>query len=282
MSGYDLNPREHGAREALERYASESEWVASGSRVDLDVSYGPHERQRLDVFTGGPEVAQRAAVVFFHGGYWRAGDKATRRFPADHWASESVAWIPVNYRLTPEFPLSACVEDARSAVSFIFEAAGRWGIDPSRVHLAGNSAGAHLAAMVAGELVKESSEDNPSVASLTAVSGLYDLTGLIDHTPNAWLKLDRETARRLSPINTPLPAGLPVHVCWGDDETDVFRDQSSSYADACRAWGCMVTTTACKGHGHFSIIGDFARPDSSIFRWIRSLIADEGQQALAT
>ena len=92
----------------------------------------------------------RPAVVFVHGGGWRSGDKGGgqwRSMPLEY-AKNGYVCMSVNYRLTDEAPFPACVEDVKCAVRWLRANAQRYGVDPNRVGAYGNSAGAHLVAML--------------------------------------------------------------------------------------------------------------------------------------
>ncbi|MGE0237333.1 MAG: alpha/beta hydrolase [Parvibaculaceae bacterium] len=98
----------------------------------------------------GPLSHERDTYIFLHGGGWTLGDLATyeplcRRL-ANRLAA-NVAWV--EYRLAPERPFPAALDDAVAAAHFIFGHAGSLGIDPNRISLIGDSAGANIAAVLA-------------------------------------------------------------------------------------------------------------------------------------
>ena len=90
------------------------------------------------------------ALIFFHGGGWVTGD-------LEHgaWLCASLAYrlgitvVSVDYRLAPEHPFPAAVEDSIAAVEWVAGNAAELGLDPSRLAVAGDSAGGALAAVVA-------------------------------------------------------------------------------------------------------------------------------------
>ena len=94
-------------------------------------------------------------VVYVHGGGWRRGDSRTLgafvNFPAvlASLAGRGYVVAAVNYRLSGEARCPAAVEDVNAAIAFLRQHADRFGIDPERVILWGDSAGAHLAALSA-------------------------------------------------------------------------------------------------------------------------------------
>lgn len=265
-SGYDLDGGAAPAVALQTDYTRRSEAVAAAPHARLDLAYGRHERQRFDLFGAGP---QAPSIVFFHGGYWKAGSKESRRFPAGPWNTLGVSWIAVNYRLTPDHDLSACVADARAAVAFLSSNAAALGLDPASLHLAGNSAGGHLAAMVAAN----GWAGRPAgIRSLCAVSGLFDLRPLLHAPANAWLRLTATDAGDLSPQNHLPPSDLPVLIGCGGAETAEFRGQSQTYAARCRRAGNPVERFESPDADHFRIIGEFGQPETPLFSRLRRLI----------
>lgn len=234
-----------------------------GARLDL--AYGPHPRQRLDVFPAGPNAP---VLVYFHGGYWRAGSKDARRYPALAWRDRGVAWVGVNYRLVPESMLEDATADARDAVVWLSEQAGDLSVNADALHVGGNSAGGHLAAMVAAA----GWDGRPAIRSLIAVSALCDLVPLVGANPNSWLGLTEQRARALSPRNNLPPADLPALIAWGGEETPAFKTQSRAYADLLEAAGNPVTKLETEGEDHFEIINGFGDPASELFPAIARVI----------
>ena len=104
--------------------------------------------QRLDFFaqrSPGPHPT----LLYFHGGGWMAGDKLQGMGAILPWLGRGWNVANVNYRLGPTARAPAAVEDARTAFYWLFLNAQRLGVDPAKIVTAGESAGAHLALMVA-------------------------------------------------------------------------------------------------------------------------------------
>jgi arylformamidase len=115
-----------------------------GTKIDptyRDVSYGPHERNNLDVWlTKSNKPAP--LVIFIHGGGWAGGDKAD--VPAKLVAAmlaQGVSVASINYRYSTIAPLPAPVHDAARAVQFLRSKAGEWKLDAKRFGAYGISAG---------------------------------------------------------------------------------------------------------------------------------------------
>jgi alpha-L-fucosidase 2 len=90
------------------------------------------------------------AVIVVHGGGWVAGD---RRLSVDPLfaplTGAGIAWFSISYRLANMAAFGAGIEDVRQAVLHVRANASKYNIDPNRIALVGESAGAHLASMAA-------------------------------------------------------------------------------------------------------------------------------------
>jgi acetyl esterase/lipase len=115
---------------------------------EVDLRYGPHERNVLDVWQAKPkpgETAPTPLVVFFHGGGFRSGDKSD--VPA--WLlsmclDAGISVASANYRLSQTAPYPAPMLDGARAIQFLRFEASELGIDPARIAVSGGSAGAGI------------------------------------------------------------------------------------------------------------------------------------------
>ncbi len=116
------------------------------------LSYGAHDLHALDIHQASAGEA-KPLLAFIHGGAWQFGDKARRardrKVPFAH--DEGWHFAALNFRLLPEVGVIHMAQDVARALAKLFAEAGRLGIDPQRVVLAGHSSGAHLAALVASD-----------------------------------------------------------------------------------------------------------------------------------
>jgi acetyl esterase/lipase len=148
-----------------------------GTRQALDISYGPHPEQCLDIFLPAAP-ASAAVVVFVHGGGWSVGDKSQYAAVGNRLAREGLVAVIVNYRLSPAVQHPAHAQDVAQAIGWCFRHAASYGADPTRLCLMGHSSGAHLAALVALEPSYLAAEDIPTsaIGRVVGVSGVgYDL-----------------------------------------------------------------------------------------------------------
>ena len=107
----------------------------------LDLSYGPHAMNVLDLWQADGE-GPRPLLVYIHGGGWTGGDKKRPLARFRPFLDKGISYAAVNYRLTGEAPLPAPVHDAARAIQFLRSKAAQWDINPARIALTGGSAGA--------------------------------------------------------------------------------------------------------------------------------------------
>ena len=118
-------------------------------RLTQDRVYARHggEVQRLDVLQpAGP--GPHPVIVYLHGGAFAIGSKRTHRAVAAAYAARGYLVCNVDYRLAPQHPFPAALEDACAAWSWAAEHVAEFGGDRQRMALAGESAGANLALSV--------------------------------------------------------------------------------------------------------------------------------------
>jgi acetyl esterase len=107
-----------------------------------DVRYGPHERNRLDLYLAAAD-APTPLVLFIHGGGFRQGDKSNLpAADARAWLAAGFSIAAINYRLTDTAPMPAAYLDCARALQFLRYHADAWNIDPRLVAATGGSAGA--------------------------------------------------------------------------------------------------------------------------------------------
>lgn len=111
---------------------------------------------RVRVFQPNDGRAPGTAILYLHGGGWVVGDLDTHDVPCRALALASGATVySVDYRLAPENPFPAPVDDAIASFRDLYDRAAELGVDPARIAVAGDSAGGHLAALVAQHAARE-------------------------------------------------------------------------------------------------------------------------------
>ena len=247
-------------------YGEQSRLVRAefGSNAHLDVSYGPDPRHTLDVFPCGINGAP--LLVFVHGGFWQALSKNESSFPAMACRSAGVHFAALSYRLGQTTPLASIVDDVRDALASLGERADEIGFDSSRVVVAGHSAGAHLAAMVAAT----GGTGTIDIAGISLIGGVFDLEVVRQSYVNDVMQLSPEVATAFSPVTLP-PPPCPALITYAELDTDEFVRQSIALAEA---WSpTAMLEPAQLGLNHFNSPLDLADPDSRLFRHTVDLVS---------
>lgn len=241
--GRQYSPRLQADMKALFRQWSRDGAAFQAAHAGLDLAYGPSRFETLDLYR--PAGITRAPIfVFIHGGYWQASDKLQHAQFAQGLLDAGYAVAMPNYGLAPDTPLETSLAQSVAALTFLVREADALGLDATRLHVSGHSAGGHLAAMVL------CAADAPPIASALLLSGLYDLKPL-GHLPlGRLLGLDDEArATRLSPIAQPRPSATRIALAVGEGESDAFKAQSAALAATWQAPAPLI----CSGH-HFSML----------------------------
>lgn len=215
-----------------------------------------------------PSMDVSGLLVYFHGGGWVIGGLDSHDAVCRSLAARSgVAVLSVDYRLAPENPWPAAVEDALCAVRWASENATEIGIDPDRIAVGGDSAGGNLAAVVAQQrpvplrfqlLIYPATDMTRSFPSHieNARGPVLDAAAMewfIGHyIPDA----SRQRDELASPLHSPdaLLAGLPPALVI-TAQYDPLRDEGEAYGARMAAHGCPATVMRVNGqfHGFFAL-----------------------------
>lgn len=146
--------KRNGGQRSDQKPATENSAAKAPDNVVLktDVAYREgNKKWKLDIAKPKSDSKEpRPAIVFIHGGGWRSGDKGGgqwRSMPLEY-ASRGYVCISVNYRLTDEGTILDCIADCKCAVRWLRASAKEHNVDPQRIGAYGNSAGAHLVAIL--------------------------------------------------------------------------------------------------------------------------------------
>jgi arylformamidase len=245
----------------LEAYVARSRDAETRFRCRKNLFWG----ERLDeIFDYFPAASANAPLlVYIHGGYWQEHSKDESLFAAPDCVGNEIAFAAIDYTLAPGASVGFIVEQCRRAIASLHRQAAALGFDARRIYVSGNSAGAHLAAMllVAGWQAEYGLADDV-VAGAVLLSGIYDLEPLMGTYIDAALHLTGEDVAALSPLR--LKAGRPVStiVAWGDNETAEFKRQSRAFAAALGGSGFPVSGFELAGTNHFDIVFGLAHRGS--------------------
>ncbi len=191
--------------------------------VHQDVPYRSIEGKNLNLDVFVPQgVGPHPVLVYFHGGAWIWGSPKTHRLLTARLAQQGFLTLSVDYRLAPEAPFPAGFNDCVHAVHFAGANADQWHGDTTQLVLAGDSAGANLAAAVAIELARTAA--GPDINAVGLLYGVFDFAGFEEVGLTRLLReayigesISLNQDPRVSPM---VKAQLlpPAHIAVGDDD----------------------------------------------------------------
>ena len=259
---YNIRARHPDHQSVRDGWAAASAKAKASLEWQEDLRYGKAPRQQLDLFPA--RITASPLLIFIHGGYWRSNEKTNYGFIAAPVIARGGALANINYGLAPETPIGDIIAHARDAVAWLYDNAAAGNFDRARIHVAGHSAGGHLAAELVATDWQARGLPSDVIRGITAISGLFDLAPLIETSINQELGLDADSARQFSPLFRLPRAGAALTVAVGADETDEFLRQSRVYAEQCRAAGHTTDLLCLKACNHYTILSQLADGDAPL------------------
>ena len=243
--------------------------LVSGPWSRAGFSYGPSRRNRLDVYKPSHSSGPAPVLVYVHGGAWVMGSKRQQgRHLIEHFVRHGWVCVSINYRLSPRVKWPEHLHDCKRALAWVHEHIAEHGGDPSRIVVAGGSAGAQLAAMLAltpnrADLQPGFESADTSVRACLAYYGPFDVAQLFNG--HRGMLVNARLARRIfgtvpwesaepferaSPLKLVHPGAPPFLVVHGTHDLMVPLEQSRAFADAMRAAHAQVVHVELPGAIH--------------------------------
>jgi acetyl esterase/lipase len=240
---------------------------------------------KLEFFrpAGVPEGGRRPAILWIHGGAWVGGTTEATTPHARYFAERGMFAANMVYRLARpgEVTVADCLEDCRSAIRHLRERAGELGIDPERIAVAGDSAGAHLAAAL-GTLPTKDDTSRPDAMLL--YNPIVDMTEgdwiryavggealAIKRSPRPAAPEDVALARSLSPVFHVRAEQVPSIVLHGRADRVVPMSQAERFAAASRAVGSRCDLVVYENDiGHAFVLAGYKYPEPVVVEAIRA------------
>jgi len=234
-----------------------------------DIVYGRADNieLKLHVFTAGIKPDMRPTLMYIHGGGWVHLMKEDRILYLLPYLAQGMNTVNVDYRLAYQSRAPGAVEDCRTALHWVHQNAEEYGFDLSKLVVAGESAGGHLALMT-GMLTADAGFDNVcawsvgnrpvTVAAIVNFFGPTDMTSFVEGPHTAAFALEwfgsmpgrAELAKRISPLNYVRLGLPPIITIHGEADHSVPFEQALRLHDALEKVGVPHQLVRVPGAQH--------------------------------
>ncbi len=227
--------------------------IFANMNLNRNMSYGPAERNVMDIATAKDMPANRPVVIFVHGGGFGGGNKSSETSPfydnMTYWiAAQNLVAVNINYRYAPASPWPAGIEDLSAVVSWIKENIAGYGGDPNRIFFWGKSTGASHVADYMADRVKKGLPEEITGAIFTSGSYALGDAPLWANYYGADVSLypERNALPSLTISKTPILA------TFAEFDGDQYKEQFNLLLNAMNAAKRPLETLYLQGHSHMS------------------------------
>ncbi len=228
-------------------------------RVD-GAAYGPDPRQKLDVYAPAAATGPLPVVVFFYGGGWSSGYRGGYAFVARALVAKGFVVVVPDYRLVPEVRFPAFVDDGAAAIRWTVDHVAQFGGDPTRIAVAGHSAGAHIALLLTLDrhyLARAGASG--AIKAAVGLAGPYDF--LPFDAPSAIEAFGQVPDPQVTqPIHFVRRDAPPVLLMNGDADDVVRPRNATALAAALHRVGAPAEVAMYEGLGHTGILLALSKP----------------------
>lgn len=260
---------------------------------DYDVAYvdgSTNPRQMLDLYlprgvTGYP------TVVFVHGGYWIGQDKRYFQPVVGLYgnvglalARRGIGAAVINYRLVPDVTLADELADVARAVAWVQGHIGARGGDPTRLVLAGHSAGGHMTALLGFDDARLAAAgvDLAGVRGYAPLSPILDVEDMAAHPPPEPADFNRTVTARVfgaalavdSPRTYFRADVAPMLIAMGDHDEAFLVQQLPAAVAELTALGAPVEFHTLPDHGHADVVLDFDTDHDAVTPLLAPFVLD--------
>lgn len=255
---------------------------------------GNHE-SKLDAFIRRDAPGPHPTVIFIHGGGWMSGTRTHAFLNILPWLEMGWNVVNIDYRLAPEWPAPAAVEDCLCALRWVAANAARYRVDPARIVVTGDSAGGHLALMTgmtpAGAGLDQACASDaqkpaatPGVAAIVNWYGITDVADILEGKNRQGYAVrwftgaanPAELAPRVSPLTYVRPGLPPIMTIHGDADPTVPYSHAVRLREALDKAGVPNAFISVPGgrHGGFPVAEQLR-----VWTAIREFLAKHGLRA---
>jgi acetyl esterase/lipase len=226
----------------------------AGYHIVRDLPYGNNPRQKLDLYVPDNLTAKAPVIVFFYGGSWQTGSKDLYLGFGQAFASQGIIVAVADYRLYPQVRYPDFIQDGADAVSYVHRHVAQYGGDPDRTFVAGHSAGAYIAVMLAadGKYLRNAHADPDWIHGVIGIAGPYNFLPLKDKDLIAIFGgADRLDTQPITYIDGKRP---PMLLAYGTEDTTVEPHNTTDLAAKLKSFDSPAEVHAYPGVGHIGII----------------------------
>lgn len=241
----------------------------TGYELVSAVEYGSHQRQKLDIylpkttqnFSANQSDAPKKVIIFYYGGNWDSGERADYKFAAEALASLGHIVVVPDYRVYPEVLFPELMADPVSAAKWVKANIKKYNGDANQVFLAGHSAGAHIAVMMAinAEYLVAESLQPADFAGVIGLAGPYDFLPLTSDRLKTIFGAEGERWKS-QPINFVDGKNPPLLLAVGMKDGTVWPRNSINLAKKIKENNGSVEVVEFESYGHIDMVAKLAKP----------------------
>lgn len=235
--------------------------LGDGDGATLQVAgqpYGPGPRNMLNIWvpTGTQKTDRLPVIIWLYGGGWYSGARDDYGFAGRAFARQGFIVVIPDYRIVPEGHWPDFLQDSAAAVAWTEKHIAEHGGDPGRIALAGHSAGAYNAVMLAldPQWMREAGSDASAIRGVAALAGPYDFLPFEKGGRADVAMGDIRPAERTQPIQFVRGDAPPLWLGHGTADTVVRVRNSQNLAAAMQRAGGTATLRTYEGLSHNDLV----------------------------
>lgn len=249
-------------KQILERYDLRSEWtrdrLGEPERHEYETGDPNHPVQSFDLYRA--DVDNAPAMIYIHGGAWRAGNAESYHFPAPLFLDNDISYIALDFSPVQDVGLDGMISQIRHAIATIYNQADEIGVDRDKLYVSGHSSGGHLGGVTLITDWEEFDLPKDVIKGATLISGMYDLKPVRLSARSSYVPFTDEIEEQLSTIRHIDKINTPIILAVGDLETDEFKRQTGEFAQALKDAGKTVELFNLAPYNHFETMDDYGNP----------------------
>nr|CAI5847485.1 unnamed protein product [Callosobruchus analis] len=244
-------------------------------KADLYKPYGKGKREVYHIY--GTDLDNSAPIfIFIHGGYWQEAQVThdTYVYVAKNLHKLNVKTIFIGYELCPNVTVEQIQKNVEHALGVCLEYGKN--MKSRSIHLAGHSAGAQLVANLFETFIPSLPEaDRKLIRTAFLLAGIYDIIPLTKTDYNEPLKLDEESAMKVSPMFKKFKkSDVRIYVIVAENDSPPFLTQGKQFHEHLIQQGLKSEHIFLKNIDHFDLMENLRHDEFELSRLIRQCVTD--------